>query len=53
MGAGVGGLVEADEPGLDILLDVSPEWGGPVRQRRVVVTSDIKFVKIFQQKRPL
>ena len=51
--AGVGRLVQADEPRLDVLLDVPLERRGPMGQRGVVVRPHVQFVEVLEEQRPL
>ena len=51
--AGVGRLIQADEAGLDVFLDVSLQRRGAVREGRVVVCPDIKLVEVLEKERPL
>ena len=48
----IGRLVQADEPRLDVVLNVPLEWRGAVRQRCVVIGPHVQPVKILQQERP-
>ncbi len=51
--AGVGRLVEADEASFEVVGDVSLERRGAVREGGVVVCSDVEFVEVFKEERPL
>ena len=51
--AGVGRLVEVDEARLDVVLNVSLERRCSMRERSVVVGSDVQFIEVLQKQRPV
>ena len=53
VGGGVDGLVQVDAAGLDVVLDGAVEGRGAVGQGCVVVGSDVEFVEVLEQERPV
>jgi hypothetical protein len=50
--ARVGGLVQVDDPVLQVLLERPRQRRAPDRQRRVVAGPDVQLVVVLEQKRP-
>lgn len=53
VGAGVRRLVQVDEASLHVLFDVAVQGRRSVRQRSVVVGTDVQLVEVLQEQRPL